>query len=343
MKETDRKPKKQKTLYGRYDTYALPEDRSEEGTSDLFCGDAGEPAAGEPLRSVRLADLTGEKQRQRTGSGVPGGKPSRGEPGGQKAPGRQETPASVTPASEKISGTARATGMPKTAPTPTVWVDDTVITGIEAALSGEYLLVTLEGNTAEGQRLRQRIPLTAEQYAGMGLSVGPISVEEAVRLTEAGQLCRAIRKGMELLGYGDLSVRRMVWKLTVRGVDRETAAGAATYLKEKGFLREESAAERRAEQGARKLWGPRRIRQDLMAQGYEEAAVQAAMEALSDPENPEATNYIANCATLIRKKYGEVPADRQERQRMLAGLTRLGYTYEQVREAARMVSEEDEP
>lgn len=233
--------------------------------------------------------------------------------------------------------------MPKTAPTPTVWVGDTVITDIEAALSGEYLLVTLEGNTAEGQRLRQRIPLMAEQYAGMGVSVGSISVEEAARLTEAGQLCRAIRKGMELLGYGDLSVRRMVWKLTVRGADRETAAGAAAYLKGKGFLREESAAERRAEQGARKLWGPRRIRQDLMAQGYEEAAVQAAMEALSDPENPESTDYIANCATLIRKKYGEVPADRQERQRMLAGLTRLGYTYEQVREAARMVSEGDEP
>lgn len=340
MKETDRRPKKQKTLYGRYDTYALPEDRSEEETSDLFCGDDEGSAAGEPLRSRRLVELTGAGSGHRSGAGATGRKRGRGATEVQGAPEKQDIPASVTPASGKTSGTD---GMPKTAATPTVWVGDTVITDIEAALSGEYLLVTLEGNTAGGQRLRQRIPLMAEQYAGMGVSVGSISVEEAARLTEAGQLCRAIRKGMELLGYGDLSVRRMVWKLTVRGADRETAAGAATYLKEKGFLREESAAERRAEQGARKLWGPRRIRQDLMAQGYEEAAVQAAMEALSDPENPETTDYIANCATLIRKKYGEVPADRQERQRMLAGLTRLGYTYEQVREAARMVSEGDEP
>lgn len=340
MKETDRKPKKQKTLYGRYDTYALPEDRSEEGTSDLFCGDAGEPAAGEPLRSRRLVELTGSGSDHRSGAGATGRKRGRGASEVQGALEKQDTPAPVTSTGGR---TVKTAGTLKTAPTPTVWVGDTVITDIEAALSGEYLLVTLEGNTAEGQRLRQRIPLTAEQYAGMGLSVGSISVEEAARLTEAGQLCRAIRKGMELLGYGDLSVRRMVWKLTVRGADRETAAGAAAYLKEKGFLREESAAERRAEQGARKLWGPRRIRQDLMAQGYEEAAVQAAMEALSDPENPESTDYIANCATLIRKKYGEVPADRQERQRMLAGLTRLGYTYEQVREAARMVSEGDEP
>ena len=311
----------------------------------MFCGDDEGSAAGEPLRSRRLVELAGSGSDHRSGAGATGRKRGRAASG---ASGRKDIPAPETSVGGRTSKTSKAKaagadGTPKTAPTPTVWVDDTVITGIEPALSGEYLLVTLEGNTAGGQRLRQRIPLTAGQYAGMGLSVGPVPAEEAARLTEAGQLCRAIRKGMELLGYGDLSVRRMVWKLTVRGADRETAAGAAAYLKEKGFLREESAAERRAEQGARKLWGPRRIRQDLMGQGYEEAAVQAAMEALSDPENPEATDYIANCAILIRKKYGQVPADRQERQRMIAGLTRLGYTYEQIREAARMVSEGDEP
>jgi SOS response regulatory protein OraA/RecX len=327
-----RKPGKQKTLYGRYDTYALPENGQEED-ADLFCGGAGVTSTGEPLRSWRLVDPDRPPMSRPRAAGtlverMPEGRTSEG-----------RTPVAGTP----MAGNARPTAVrkPKTSVRPIQWAGDTEITDIQTALSGESLLVTLEGRTADGRHLRQIIPLTVEQYVGMGLSVGRIPVEEAVRLEEAGQLCRAIRKGMELLGYGDLSVRRMVWKLTAWGAGRESAAGAAAYLKEKGFLREESAAGRRAEQGARKLWGPRRIRQDLMAQGYGEAAIRDAMESLSDPENPEAPDFMANCAALIRKKYGGVPADRPGRQRMTAGLIRLGYTGEQIREAIQMVLEED--
>ena len=114
-------------------------------------------------------------------------------------------------------------------------------------------------------------------------------------------------------------------------MDRETAATAASYLVAKGYIQEDSTALLRAWQGVRKGWGVLRIREDLLAHGFSSEAVEGAVEGLAE------VDFAENCAGMIRKKYGGVPADKPTRQKLTAALMRLGYEFEEIREAMRRV------
>ena len=195
---------------------------------------------------------------------------------------------------------------------------------------GETVTVTL----SEGGE-QVSVHLLVEQYADLRPREGSISEGEAEAILEAGRLCDAIRQGMRCLQYGDLSARRLTYKLSAKGVSREIAARAADYLAEKGYIREESAAVSRAAQSARKLWGPRRIREDLRANGFSPDAVEEAMDSLAE------VDFEENCAAVIRKKYRTLPDDRAARQKMTAALMRLGYDADLIRAAARRLTDED--
>ncbi len=195
---------------------------------------------------------------------------------------------------------------------------------------GETLAVTL----MRGDGAKRRLHILVEQYAELGLRRWELSSEEAEALLEAGRLCSAIRRGLSLLQYGDQSRRRLADKLTARGISREVASAAVEYLSEKGYIREDDTARLRAEQGVRKLWGPLRIREDLRAHGFASDAIEEALEGLSE------VDWVESCAAAIRKKYGEIPADRQQRQKLMAAVLRLGYDGETVKEALRMILRE---
>ncbi len=186
-----------------------------------------------------------------------------------------------------------------------------------------------------GQLVKVKLHLLPEQYADLGVKAGEITAERADELIEAGRLCGAIRRGAALLGYGDQSARKLAYKLTAKGIDRETAASAVAYLAAKGYIRESGTAALRAQQGVGKLWGPRRIREDLRAQGFTPDAVEEALDALSE------VDWAENCAAAIRKKYGEVPADKAERQKLTAAVMRLGYDSDTARQAMRMLLREN--
>ncbi len=194
----------------------------------------------------------------------------------------------------------------------------------EEAMLSLTLLIRREG---DGEAERHKVRLLLGQFATLKPSVGAVTMEMAEALLEAGCISRAIQKGMELLGYGAMSRRRLVGKLVARGIDGEIADRAADYLMSKGYLSEDDAALRFAEQGVRKLWGPRRIKEDLFARGFASDAVTRAMEDLGE------VDFAENCALAISKKYGSIPADPAGRRKMMAALMRLGYTSEQIREA----------
>lgn len=179
---------------------------------------------------------------------------------------------------------------------------------------------------------RVKLHLLVEQYAdlqadGRALCAGEITPERAEELIHAGRLCSAIRKGLGRLQYGDCSARRLSAGLVAKGIDREVAAEAAAYLIRKGYIHEDDTARQRAVQSLRKGWGPRRIRDDLRAQGFPSEAVEAVMDGLSEED------FSSHCADVIRKKYREIPEERGARQKMTAALMRLGYDMEHIREA----------
>ena len=224
---------------------------------------------------------------------------------------------------------------PNEQPTPDLPPDTCAVLSVTPAGEGETVTVVLALPDPEGTKAqRVSFRLLAEQYAELGIKTGKITPEYAETLLDAGRLCGAIRRGIALLQYGDQSARRLAYKLTVKGVDRETAARAVAYLTQKGYIREDDTATLRAEQGIRKGWGERRIREDLIAHGFTREAVEEAMESLAD------TDWEENCAEAIRKKYGGIPEDRGERQKLIASMMRLGYDTDTVREAMRTILRE---
>lgn len=192
---------------------------------------------------------------------------------------------------------------------------------------GEILSVSLL--RSDGERLHLHI--LVEQYTDLGLRQGELSPEQAEALLDAGRLCDAIHRGLSLLQYGDQSRRRLADKLVSRGMSREVATAAAEYLAEKGYIREDNSARIRAEQGVRKLWGLRRIREDLRAHGFASEAVEDAMDGLAE------VDWVEKCATAIRKKYRVIPEDRGARQKLMAAVLRLGYDSETIKEALRSI------
>lgn len=239
---------------------------------------------------------------------------------------------SEPPTFKKKTSPKAATPAPAKPSAPDLPPDTCAVLSVTPAGEGETVTVVLALPDPEGKKAqRVSFHLLVEQYAELGVKTGEITPEEADTLLDAGRLCGAIRRGIALLGYGDQSARRLAYKLTAKGVDRDTAARAVAYLTEKGYIREDDTATLRAEQDLRKGWGERRIREDLMTHGFTREAVEEAMESLSD------TDWVENCTAAIRKKYGEIPEDKSERQKLMAAMMRQGYDTDTVREAMREI------
>ena len=183
-------------------------------------------------------------------------------------------------------------------------------------------------------RVRVRLHLLTEQYAERSVRVGTINPSEARELLEDGQFAVAVLRGLHLLQYGDQSARRLAFKLSAKGCDREVAAAAAAYLADKGYIREDDTARRRVEASLRKSWGPRRIREDLRANGFSADAVDEALESIAD------VDFEAACYELVCRKYTPLPDDRAGRDKIIAALIRLGYDAEDARAALRRAAKQ---
>lgn len=290
-------------------------------------------------RETAIAETPDRRERIASASSVSGATAPR-QKGSDTAPPVQALPERTVPKqspSEQSAFKKKASHQPPThAPAkpsaPDLPPDTCAVLSVTPAGEGETVTVVLALPDPEGKRAqRVRFCLLVEQYAELGVKTGEITPEEADALLDAGKLCGAIRRGISLLGYGDQSARRLAYKLTAKGIDRDTAARATAYLTEKGYIREDDTATLRAEQDLRKGWGERRIREDLMTHGFTREAVEEAMESLSD------TDWVENCTAAIRKKYGEIPEDKGERQKLMAAMMRLGYDTDTVREAMREI------
>lgn len=290
--------------------------------------DGGE-ATPRPLKAQRLVDMMEPSSKGKgTGQSAADAPPRR-----QKA--ASEPSVSETTVPKQSAPRQPAPKQPAPDFPPDFPPDTCAVLSVSPAGEGETVTVVLALPDPAGKKA-QRVSfcLLVEQYAELGVKTGPVTSEKAEELLDAGRLCGAIRRGIALLGYGDQSARRLAYKLTAKGVDRDTAARATAYLTEKGYIREDDTATLRAEQDLRKGWGERRIREDLIAHGFTREAVEEAMEELSS------TDWVEACAAAIRKKYGEIPEDKGERQKMLAAMMRLGYDTDTVKAAARNILRE---
>ena len=146
---------------------------------------------------------------------------------------------------------------------------------------------------------------------------------KALRAASASALAR--NRAMELLSRRPMSEKELVDKLIRKGEDQETAADCARWLREKGFLDDESYAAAVARHYAAKGYGPGRVRAELSRRGVDRAM-------------PDNTDRLDRFIAARRTD----PEDRDQIRKVSAALCRRGYSWEEIRSALRRFNAETE-
>ena len=205
-----------------------------------------------------------------------------------------------------------------------------VITRLRVQNANSEVAVRISLESGE-HREQKDLPLTMEQYCDLRPVKGEISEEQYEALERASELCMALRCGEHLLSYAPSSRLMLTRKIMQRGFSNKIASEAAEKLSEMGLIDEAADVRREVEKCVRKLWGAKRISAHLWSRGF-------ASESLSDlGELLAGVDFSENCARLIEKHYGGVPAEESEHRRMINGLCRYGYSLTEIREACRML------
>ena len=148
--------------------------------------------------------------------------------------------------------------------------------------------------------------------------------EELKELRAASASALARNRAMELLSRRPMSEKELIDKLIRKGEDEETAADCARWLRENGFLDDESYAAAVARHYAAKGYGPGRVSAELSRRGVDRELWDDTIEAM--PENSEKMDrFIAARLTD--------PEDREQVRKVSAALYRRGYSWEEIRSA----------
>ena len=172
-------------------------------------------------------------------------------------------------------------------------------------------------------------------YADMRLEKGEIDSEMLCDIERYAEVSRAYRSACASFAYAPSSLIGLKRKLIAKGFSRDACDAAIAMIESDGFVREDEIVARRAQICAGKLWGRNKILAKLREEGFSSIAIEEAIAALVD------TDFDSGCTTVIRKKYGCVPSDRRELEKMYSYLSRQGYSSAEIHKAVRFIKAED--
>ncbi len=206
-----------------------------------------------------------------------------------------------------------------------------LIQSVFRSRAGVSLSVLCEEETA------RELLISPELWEGAVPAEGSLLTEEAfATLDRRAALSRARARARDILSYSGQSRRSLIQKLCHHGVDEDIAEETADWAKEQNLMNEQEEAALLADTyHRRKYWGQKRIAQELFQKGYPEEAIREAIRSIPPEE------YLRALTTLIEKKFGEIPDDPSEKQKMVFSLLRLGYTGAEIKEAFLLFEEEN--
>ena len=196
-------------------------------------------------------------------------------------------------------------------------MENTTIVSALRQTSPGRVTVTLCG----GEEIKTTLNVVTDLrlYAGRELDG-----EELKELRAASRSALARNRAMELLSRRPMSEKELIDKLIRKGEDEETAADCARWLRENGFLNDESYAAAVARHYAAKGYGPGRVRAELSRRGVDRELWDDTLEAM--PENTDKLDrFISSRLTD--------PEDRDQIRKVSAALYRRGYSWEEIRSA----------
>ena len=165
-------------------------------------------------------------------------------------------------------------------------------------------------------------------YWGRLQNGSDISEEEYLGMDRSAALSRAIARMKGILSYSGVSRRTLIQKLKGYDFSEEICVCAADYAVDHGMVREAVQVEHAIDTYLhRKYWGRRRITAELSAKGYPREVIDNALAQIPEEDFMRALHVI------LVKKYGEIPADPQEKQKMILSLLRMGYSGNEIKDA----------
>lgn len=188
--------------------------------------------------------------------------------------------------------------------------------------------VTILADTADNANTVEYL-ISREFWKWGRLHCGAVITEEDYfGMEQSAAMSRAIARMKGILSYSGVSRRTLIQKLKRYNFSEEICISAADYAVEHGMVREDVQVEHAIDTYLRrKYWGRRRIVAELSAKGYPREVIEAALD-----EIPE-EDFLRALHVIIDKKYGEVPTDPQEKQKMVLSLLRMGYSGSEIKEA----------
>lgn len=209
------------------------------------------------------------------------------------------------------------------------------ISDVNAVADGAQVLLTVTISDGE-HREKRKLLIFTEQYLSLGLSWGAVIDEETLdTLISASKLCRAMKKGCDLLSYSPSSRTRLKSRLISKGIDRESAEEAAERLAQIGAIDEQKDASRAVRSCLKKLWGRKRIINELYSKGYPQDVITDALSELEDDV------WLNGCVAFLRKKgASNALGDPQEIKKLIACASRYGYSYSEIKQALEILCED---
>ena len=170
---------------------------------------------------------------------------------------------------------------------------------VDVYADGEYIMSVSEDAVLEA-KLRVGMELNEKAL---------IQVEHSIALS------RAKNKAYNYLSYGDMSEQK---------------------LRDMGFVNDVRYAEALADSLANyKLYGPRRIMQELRQRGIDFETAQSALDGLK-------TDFSESIKALARGKLRRDMSSPREIQRLIAALIRYGHDYEMIKSSLSEMTDEEE-
>ena len=161
-----------------------------------------------------------------------------------------------------------------------------------------------------------------------------INEEELAVLERAVSSRRAFNKATELLSRRDHGEKELLIKLRQKGF-KEEAEEAIEKLKYYGYIDDRRFAENYVKELIRiKLYGKRRVEQELYRKGIDREIISEVLEAAEFPES--------ELVSLIERKYYRYLTDEKGIKKTINSLLRMGYSYGEIKDALKAVSETEE-
>ncbi len=172
-----------------------------------------------------------------------------------------------------------------------------------------------------------RMSMDADTWYSLSYRDGDeIDEEELTELKNLVSSRLAYAQALRFLTLRSHSAQELYGKL-LKKHSPESAEYAVEKCRELGFIDDEDFAERYARELAeKKHHGPARIKTELLNKGIDKEIISNVLETLD-------IDFSSCIIDVIEKKYYNCLSDKKGRDKTVAALMRLGYSYSMIKEA----------